>query len=157
VAIGGPDLIHRRRIRAKPIGDDPPRAAVFLHDPPEKLQRRHLVPLRRDHSLQDLAFMVDGAPKVAELAVDPHKDLIQMPAPLRIVAHARDAPFADLGSEHWTKPVPPEADGLVLMSMPRSAKRSSTLRSDSGYLTYIITTRRMTSGELLKYRNGLLI
>jgi hypothetical protein len=26
-----------------------------------------------------------------------------------------------------------------------------------GYLTYIITTRRMTSGELLKYRNGLLI
>src|SRR5271166_1400903 len=42
-----------------------------------------------------------------------------------------------------------------LMSIPRSARRSSTLRSDSGYLTYIITTRRMTSGELLKYRNGL--
>ena len=38
-----------------------------------------------------------------------------------------------------------------------SYRRSSTLRSDSGYLTYIITTRRMTSGELLKYRNGLLI
>jgi len=31
------------------------------------------------------------------------------------------------------------------------------LRKDSGYLIYIITTRRMTSGELLKYRNGLLI
>ncbi len=30
------------------------------------------------------------------------------------------------------------------------AKRSSTLRSDSGYFTYIITTRRITSGELLK-------
>ena len=44
-----------------------------------------------------------------------------------------------------------------LMSIPRSAKRSSTLRSDSGYRTYIITTKRMTSGELLKYRNGLLI
>src|SRR5271165_5875387 len=44
-----------------------------------------------------------------------------------------------------------------LMSIPRSASRSSTLRSDSGYLTYIITTRRMTSGELLKYRNGLLM
>jgi hypothetical protein len=37
-----------------------------------------------------------------------------------------------------------------LMSIPRSAKRSSTLRSDSGYRTYIITTRRITSGELLK-------
>src|SRR5271170_2113244 len=44
-----------------------------------------------------------------------------------------------------------------LMSIPRSAKRSSTFRRESGYLTYIITTRRMTSGELLKYRNGLLI
>src|SRR5208337_2715947 len=44
-----------------------------------------------------------------------------------------------------------------LMSIPRSASRSSTLRSDSGYLTYIITTRRMISGELLKYRNGLLM
>jgi hypothetical protein len=42
-----------------------------------------------------------------------------------------------------------------LMSIPRSAKRSSTFRSDSGYRTYIITTRRITSGELLKYRNGL--
>jgi hypothetical protein len=37
-----------------------------------------------------------------------------------------------------------------LMSIPRSAKRSSTLRRDSGYRTYIITTRRMTSGQLLK-------
>src|SRR5271166_2418046 len=44
-----------------------------------------------------------------------------------------------------------------LMSIPRSARRSSTLRSDSGYFTYIIKTRRITSGELLKYRNGLLI
>ena len=42
-------------------------------------------------------------------------------------------------------------------SEQRGAKRSSTLRSDSGYLKYIITTRRMTSGELLKYRNGLLM
>src|SRR5450631_1605702 len=41
-----------------------------------------------------------------------------------------------------------------LMSIPRSARRSSTLRNDSGYFTYIITTRRITSGELLKYRNG---
>ena len=45
---------------------------------------------------------------------------------------------------------------LWLISIPRSASKSSTLRSDNGHLTYIITTRRMTSGELLKYRNGLL-
>ena len=40
-------------------------------------------------------------------------------------------------------------------SIPRSASRSSTFRSDSGYLTYIITTRRITSGDELKHRNGL--
>lgn len=40
------------------------------------------------------------------------------------------------------------------MSMARSASRSSTFRSDSGYFTYVITTTRMTSGELSKYRNG---
>ncbi len=46
---------------------------------------------------------------------------------------------------------------LWLISIPRSARRSSTLRSDSGYLTYIIKTRPTTSAELLKYRNGSLM
>ncbi len=36
------------------------------------------------------------------------------------------------------------------MSMPRSCSRSSTFLSDSGYLTYIITTNRMISGDELK-------
>jgi hypothetical protein len=40
-------------------------------------------------------------------------------------------------------------------SIPRSKSRSSTLRSASGNRTYSITTRRMTSGEELKRRNGL--
>ncbi len=43
------------------------------------------------------------------------------------------------------------------MSIPRSWSRSSTCRSDSGKRTYIITAKRMTSGEVLKYRNGFLI
>jgi hypothetical protein len=41
------------------------------------------------------------------------------------------------------------------MSTPRSASRSSTSRRDSGYFTYIITTRRMGSRDELKRRNGL--
>jgi hypothetical protein len=40
------------------------------------------------------------------------------------------------------------------MSMPRSCSRSSTVLSDSGYLTYIITINRITSGELSNQRNG---
>jgi hypothetical protein len=45
----------------------------------------------RNHSLQDLAFVIDGAPKIAELAVDLHERLVQVPQPLRIGAHVRDA------------------------------------------------------------------
>ena len=41
-----------------------------------------------------------------------------------------------------------------LMSMPRSCKRSSTFRNESLKRTYIITTRRMISGLVLKYLNG---
>ena len=41
-----------------------------------------------------------------------------------------------------------------LISIPRSCKRSSTLRSDSGNRTYSITARRITSGLVLKHLNG---
>jgi hypothetical protein len=37
------------------------------------------------------------------------------------------------------------------------AERGIIVSYESGYLTYIITTRRMISGELLKYRNELLM
>ena len=99
-AIGVADLFHRRGIRAKPVGDDAPRSAIFLHDALEKLQRRGLVPLRRDDRFQDLAFMVDSAPEIAELAVDLHERLIQMPPLLRIPAHVRYPLFSDLGGKH---------------------------------------------------------
>ena len=41
------------------------------------------------------------------------RTLIQMPTPLRIAAHVRDASLTDLGGEHRAKPVPPKPDGLV--------------------------------------------
>jgi hypothetical protein len=154
LAIGVADLLHRRGIGAKPFGDDLPRSSVLLHDALKKLQHRRLVSLCSDDRSQNLAFMIDGAPEIAELAVDLHERLIQMPTPLRIAAHGRHPLLADLGGEHRAKPVPQNRTVSWLMSIPRSARRSSTLRSDSGYFTYIITTRRMTSGELLKYRNG---
>jgi len=62
---------------------------------------------------QDLAFMIDGAPEIAELAVDLHEDLVQMPPPLRIAAHVRDPPPSDLGGEHRAKPVPPKPNRLM--------------------------------------------
>src|SRR5271170_5699881 len=107
------DIVHRRRICSKPIGDDAARSPVFLHDPLEKLQCRGFVSLRGSYRFQDLALMVDCAPQIAELAVDLHEHLIQMPAPLRIAAHVRDASLTNLGGEHRAKPAPPEPNGLV--------------------------------------------
>src|SRR5579863_5727549 len=57
--------------------------------------------------------MIDGAPEVAQRAVDLHKHLIHVPAPLSIAPHVRDPLLADLGGEHRPKPVPPKPDGLV--------------------------------------------
>ena len=62
--ICGADLIHRRRIRAKPVGDDLPRCAVFLHDPLQKLQRRSLV----DRDPATPRWVVGGS-----ISVVPHK------------------------------------------------------------------------------------
>ena len=101
--------------------------------------------------------MVDGAPQIAELAVDLHKHLVQMPAPLQIAAHVRDASLPNLGGEHWAKTVPPELDGLVADVDPTLGQQILDVAQRQRDRTYIITTRRMTSGELLKNRNGLLM
>src|SRR5208337_2830204 len=66
-----------------------------------------------DHRFQNLAFMIDGAPEIAELAVDLHERLIQMPTPLGIAAHVRDPLLSDLGGKHRAKPIPPKPDRLM--------------------------------------------
>ncbi len=67
-AIDVADLAHRSGIGAKPVGDDAPRPAIFLHDALQKLQRRGLVPLRRDHRFQNLALVIDSPPEIAPKA-----------------------------------------------------------------------------------------
>ena len=69
-------------------------------------------------------------------------------------AHVRDTPLADLRVEHPAKPDPPERDRLMADVDPALGQERSALRSDSAYFPYIITTRRMMSGDLLKYRKG---
>src|ERR1017187_4972202 len=113
LSIADADLFHCRGIAAEPIGHYGLAAAIFLHDAFQKLQRRSLVPLRGDHGFQDLAFVIDSSPEVAELAIDLHEHLIQVPTPLRIASDVRDPLFPDLGSEDGAKPVPPKPDCLV--------------------------------------------
>jgi hypothetical protein len=42
-----------------------------------------LVPARLHQNVQDLAFAINGAPKINALAVNPDEDFIQMPAHIR--------------------------------------------------------------------------
>ena len=60
---------------------------------------RSLVPLRGDHRFQNLAFVIDSPPEIAELAVDLHEHLNPL--------------LSDLRREHRAKPVPPKPDGIM--------------------------------------------
>ena len=77
---------------------------------------------------------------LAELAVDLPKHLIQMPAPLRIAAHVRDASPADLRGEHRAKPVPPEPDRLMADVDPAFGQQVLDVAQRQRISTYIITT-----------------
>src|SRR5271156_421073 len=123
VTIGVADLFHRRGIRAKPVSDDAPRAAILLHGALQKLERCSLVPLRGDHRFPDLAFVINGPPEIAELAVDLHEDLIQMPPPLGEAAHVLNPLLPDLRREHRAEPVPPKPDRLMADVDPALGKQ----------------------------------
>jgi hypothetical protein len=65
--------------------------------------------------------------------------------------------LANLGGEHRAKPIPPEPHGLMADVDPALGQEIFDVSKRQWKSTYFITTRRMTSGELLKYRNGLLM
>ena len=73
---------------------------------------RHLHP-KYPTGFQNLAFMIDGAPKVVRHPVDLHVDLVQMPAPMLASAHPVDPSSPDLGGKHRAEPLPPEPHRLV--------------------------------------------
>ena len=50
--------------------------------------------------------MVDGAPRIVDLAVDADEDLVQMPAPLRSGTQTPCPLVTDLGRKDRTKTVP---------------------------------------------------
>jgi hypothetical protein len=93
-----------------------------------------------------LSFMIHPTPEVVHLSIDLHIHLIKVPAPVAKGPHQLHTLPADLTGGpnlfHQKRTVSWQ------ISIPRSDSRSSTFLSDRGYFTYIITTRRITSGEL---------
>ncbi len=56
--------------------------------------------------------MIDGAPQVMHLPVDPYENLVQVPLPVRIRL-VMNPPLSYLSSEHRTESIPPEPYRLV--------------------------------------------
>jgi hypothetical protein len=78
-------------------------------------------------------------------------------APDAARAEVRDPLRPDLGGEHRAKPVPPKLDRIMADVDPALGQEILDVAQRQRVLTYIITTIRITSGELLKYRNGSLM
>lgn len=57
--------------------------------------------------------MIDCAPQVTGLPVDLHKDLIQVPLPLRDLAHVARSADTDLTGEHWPETVHPKPHAFM--------------------------------------------
>ena len=66
---------------------------------------------------------------------------------MRIAPHIRDSSLANLGGEHWSKPVPPEPNGLMADIDAALGQQILDVAQRQGNRTYIITTRRMTSDD----------
>ncbi len=77
------------------------------------LSAAFFVPLLGDVVLKNLAFMINGTPKVIRLAANLHKHLIEMPAPLSVPAHPIDALPLDVGGEQRPKSILPEPHRLM--------------------------------------------
>jgi len=58
-------------------------------------------------AFQNLAFMINGTPRVMRHSINLHKNLIQMPLPVRTCAHPADPVSPDLSSKHRAKSIPP--------------------------------------------------
>ena len=100
-------------------------------------------------AFEHFALVVDGPPQVMLLAVDLHENLVQVPPQwLDRIPETRRFRIsaANIGPNLFHQ----NLTVSWLMSMPRSCRRSSPVRSGSGNRMYIITASRMISGEVLK-------
>ena len=70
------------------------------------------IPTFRGKHLEHFTFVVNRAPQIAGLPVDPHEHLIKVPAPVRIPMMINSA-LPDLRGKQRTEAVPPVPHGLV--------------------------------------------
>ncbi len=72
-----PNGSHCGAVGAKTVRHDNARPAVALHCALQEFECSLAIPALCGEDLQDLAFVIDGAPEVVCLAVDPHEHLVR--------------------------------------------------------------------------------
>ena len=154
VMAGVPDHLHRDSIRGEFVCYDDLQITVPPHCFLQELQGSSFVPLLGDMGPQHFCFTIDGSPQVMPFAGNFDEDLVQVPLPLRAPPHGYGPPFQDI----VRKRVPNRPNQRRTLSwqipMPRSWRMPSTFRRAIGNLTYISTSSRMISEQVLKQRNG---
>ena len=143
------DFTRRRAIRSQSIRLNFMSRAMQLQRFLEELQCGFPVARLRHEALGHCALVVDGSPQIMLLAVDLHENLVEVPPPIAR-PRPRNATFPEFRGEYRPEPVLPESCRFVADVMPRSCRRSSTLRSNNGKRTYTIIAKPMISGLVLK-------
>ena len=106
------DHSHRSPVGRKPVRDDRSRPAITLHRAFQKPECSPAIPLVRYKNLKHFPFVVNRAPQIAGLPVDPYEHLIKVPAPVRIPMMINPA-LADLGGKQRTEPVCQSWEGFL--------------------------------------------
>jgi hypothetical protein len=105
--------LHRCAIGTKFIRHDHFWIATAFHRFSYEFQRCFTIPAPCDVALQLLTFVINGPPKVMCNSINLHKNLIQMPLPVRVSSHPGRPIATDFRSKHRAKYVSPEPNRLV--------------------------------------------
>lgn len=106
-------LFHCCSAGAKTIRHNFHRITASLHRLLQKFKHSLAISLLCDVGLKDFTLMIDGSPKIMNLAINPNEKLIQMPPPLWQVFHRLGPLLSDFSGEFRPEPIPPSTNCFV--------------------------------------------
>jgi hypothetical protein len=98
------------------------RAAMALHSFLREFQCYLAISPFCDEVFQDFSLVINRPLQIVLLAVDLHKNFVQMPLPVRICAHGIDPTSSDFSGKYWAKYVQPVSSLENATRPPCSAK-----------------------------------
>jgi len=91
--------------------------------------------------------VINRPPQEVRFSVDLHKNLVQIPLPIRMSAQVLNQILSDLSGEQRAETVLSEPDRFMAEINPAFVEHeSSTFRSDNTDRIYILTARRVITG-----------